>query len=80
VSCVITRRFGACGEGFHCIALGFHPNVAVSLKHPSADMSRNRHDGGIGCAAFGKLGYGAMPEIVESESGQPRFLRQGAPS
>ena len=78
--CVITRRFGACGKGFHRVALRFHANVAVPLQHPSADVTRNCHDGRIRCAALRKLGDSAVPEIVEPETRQPRFLCQSPPS
>ena len=78
--CVITRRFGACSKRFHRIALRFHPNVAVSLQHPSADVTRNCHDGRIGCATLRKLGDSAVPEIVKPETRQPRFLCQSPPS
>jgi hypothetical protein len=45
--CVITRHSGACGNGFHRCALGFHADVAVPFQHLAADVSRNRHDGGV---------------------------------
>jgi hypothetical protein len=44
VSCVITRRFGACSKGFHGIPLRFHPNVTVARQHATADVPGNRHD------------------------------------
>src|ERR1022692_5102578 len=78
--CVITCRFGACGKGFHRVALRFHPNVTLPLQHPSADVPRNRHDGRIRCATLRKLGDSAVPEIVEPETRQPRFLCQSPPS
>src|SRR5215470_17150084 len=39
VSCVVTRPFGACGQGFHRLALGFHSDVTISLQHPFADVA-----------------------------------------
>jgi hypothetical protein len=42
--CVITRRSGAHGKGFHRYPLRFHPHVAVPLQHATADVSSNRHD------------------------------------
>jgi hypothetical protein len=36
--CVITRCFGAQCEGFHCIPLRFHPDVAVPFQHATADV------------------------------------------
>src|SRR5271156_1073745 len=42
--CVITRRSGAHGKGFHCCPLRFHPHVAVPLQHATADVSGNRHN------------------------------------
>jgi hypothetical protein len=80
VLCVVTRRFGACSKGFHRFALGFHPHVTVPLQHATADVARDRHDRRIRCAALRKLSDSAMPKIVEPETGQPRFLRQGPPS
>jgi len=40
--CVITRRFGAHGKGFHRCPLRFHPHVTVSLQHATAHVSGNR--------------------------------------
>jgi hypothetical protein len=42
--CVITRRSGACREGFHSCALGFHADVTVPLQHSTAHVTGNRHD------------------------------------
>ena len=42
---VITRRFGAHGEGFHGFPFRFHPHVAVALQHAPADVASNRHNG-----------------------------------
>jgi hypothetical protein len=44
VVCVITRRFGARSEHFHCVPLRFHSDVTIPLQHATADMSCNRHD------------------------------------
>src|ERR1700693_40154 len=68
VVCVIPCRFGAYGEGFHRIARRFHPHVAVPLQHPSADVTRNCHDGRIRCAALRKLSDSAMPKILQAQS------------
>jgi hypothetical protein len=78
--CVITGRFGADSKGFHRCPLGFHPYVTVPFQHATADVSGNRHDRRIGCPALGKLGNCAVPKVVEPETGQSRFLRQGPPS
>src|SRR5271166_1011873 len=67
VVCVVTRRFGAYGEGFKRIALGFHAHVAISLQHATADVTGNRHDGRVRSPVLRKLRNRAMPEIVESE-------------
>src|SRR5271167_1838406 len=80
VVCVVTRRSGARGKGFHCIALRFHTHVAVPLQHAPADVTSNRHDGRIRGAALCKLSDSAMPEIVEAEAWQSSFLRQSSPS
>jgi hypothetical protein len=47
IACVITHHFAALGKGFHCCPLGFHSDVGVPLKHPTADVSRDHHDGAV---------------------------------
>jgi hypothetical protein len=79
VSCVVTRHFGALREGFHRIALGFHAHVAVTLQHATADVTSNRHDRGVRRTALRTLRDGAVPQIVEPEPRQARFLRQRSP-
>jgi hypothetical protein len=44
VTCVVTRRFSVHGKGFHRFPLCFHPNLTVTLRHPSADVSGDSHD------------------------------------
>jgi hypothetical protein len=51
--CVMIRRFGACGKGFHRRTPGFHADVALPLQHPEVDVSGNRHDGGVCRRIFG---------------------------
>jgi len=67
-------------QGLPSHSLRFHAHVAVPLQHATADVTSNRHDGRIRCAALRKLGDSAVPEIVEPKTGQPRFLRQSPPS
>ncbi len=69
--CVITRRFGACGKGFYRIAFRFHPNVPIPFQHPSADVTRDCHDGRIGGATLRKLSDSTMPEISWVYAGIP---------
>jgi len=78
--CVITRCFGAHSKGFHRCPLRFHPHVAVPLQHATAHVSSNRHDRGVRRSVRRKLSDGAVPQIVEPESGQARFLRESSPS
>ena len=77
--CVITRRFGAHSKGFHRCPLRFHPHMAVSFQHATANVSGNRHDRGIRRSVLRKLSDGAVPQIVEPETRQSRFLRQCPP-
>jgi hypothetical protein len=77
--CVITCLSGACGKGFHRRAFGFHADVAVPFQHLAADVSGERHDGGVRCTAFRKGRDRAVPQIVEPETWQPRFLGQCPP-
>jgi len=50
--------------------------VAVPLQHPSADVTRNRHDGRIRCAALRKLSDSAVPKIVKPEAGYPALQKR----
>ena len=62
-----------CRNGVQRSALGSHPNMAVVFEHGSADMARNAHDGLVGSLRFRQLGYGAMPQVVESQTGKRAF-------
>src|SRR5215470_12189680 len=74
--CVITRFFGAHGEGFHGIAFRFHPHVTVTLQHATTNVSGDCHDCGIGRAVLRKLSDCTMPKIVKPEA---RFLGERSP-
>ena len=80
VVCDVTRQSCACRKRFHGRALGFHADMAIPLQHASADVPGNGHDGRIGCSALGKLGNGAVSEVMETESCQSGFFRQRPPS
>ena len=62
-----------CRNGVQRSALGSHPNKAVVFEHGSADMAGNAHDGLVGSLRFRQLGYGAMPQVVESQTGKRAF-------
>src|SRR5215469_17771801 len=71
-SCVITSRFGT--AGIDRFAFRLHPYVAVASQHAAAHVASDRHDGLVGSAVLGKLGDGAVLEIVETEASSPAFL------